>query len=289
MSLAGKSAVVTGAGQGIGRAIAVELARQGAAVVVNDITTEKCAATLAEITAAGGSAVAHGADISTFAGAQATIEAAVSAFGKIDILVNNAGILRDRMSFNLSEADWDAVINVCLKGSFACAQAAARHMKAQGAGRIINITSRSGLRGNVGQANYAAAKAGVLGLTRTMSLEMKRYGVTVNAICPRAETDMVASIPDAVKAAKDAGWQGASIRRRGSAEDVAPMIAYVASDATAEMTGQVIGIGGDKISLWTHPDEIAEAFKPGGWSYEDLGQLFASSVGFQLQKLDKRD
>lgn len=289
MSLEGKSAVVTGAGQGIGRAIAFELARHGASVVVNDISADKATATAAEICATGAKAIADGSDISTFAGANQAVEAAVQAFGRIDILVNNAGILRDRMSWNLSEAEWDAVINVCLKGTFACAQAAARHMKRQESGRIINITSRTGLRGNIGQANYAAAKAGVLGLTRTMSLEMKKFGVTVNAVCPRAETDMVASIPDAVKAAKDAGWKGSSIRRRGSAKDVAPMIAYLATDEAAEVNGQVIGIGGDKIALWTHPDEIAEAFKPGGWSLGDLQQTFRSSVGFHLQKLDKRD
>jgi len=289
MKLLGKTALVTGAGQGIGRAIAHELARHGAQVMVNDITADRAAATMAEIVDAGGKALADGNDISTFAGADAAVQGTIAAFGGIDVLVNNAGILRDRMSWNLSEAEWDAVINVCLKGTFACSQAAARHMRGQGSGRIINITSRSGLRGNVGQSNYAAAKAGVLGLTRTMSLELKRNGVSVNAVCPRAETEMVASIPDAVKAAKDAGWQGSSIRRRGSAEDVAPMIAYLASEGAGDITGQVIGVGGDKISLWTHPDEIAEAFKPGGWSFADLEEMFRSSVGFRLQTLEKRD
>lgn len=289
MSIKGKAALVTGAGQGIGRAIAMELALHGVQVLVNDIAADKARQTVADIQASGGIAEPNGSNIATFSGAEQAVGDTIKAFGTIDVLVNNAGILRDRMSFNLGEDEWDAVINVCLKGTFACAHFAARHMRQQMSGRIINITSRSGLRGNVGQANYAAAKAGVLGLTRTMSLEMKKYGVTVNAVCPRAETEMVASIPDEVKAAKDASWKGSSIRRRGTAEDVAPMIAYLASDSTQDITGQVIGIGGDKISLWTHPDEIAEAFMPGGWSFPDLEQLFRSSVGFRLQTLDKRD
>lgn len=289
MTLIGKATVVTGAGQGIGQAIAKEMARLGSSVIVNDINSDKAEATAAEIRSAGGRARSDFSDISTIAGAEAVVNSAIENFGSIDVLVNNAGILRDRMSFNLSEADWDTVINVCLKGTFACSQAASRWMRKAQKGRIINVTSRTGLRGNVGQANYAAAKAGVLGLTRTMSLELKRYGVTVNAISPRAETDMVASIPDEVKAAKDAQWKGSAIRRRGSPEDIAPVVAFIASDATEAMTGQIIGIGGDKLSLWSHPDEVAEAFKVGGWSFEDLQELFFSSVGFKLQTLDKRD
>ena len=289
MLLSGKAAVVTGAGQGIGAAIAQALAAAGAQVVVNDINAAAADAMTRKITEAGGTAVADHHDIATFAGGEGVVGACIARFGTIDILVNNAGILRDRMSFNMSEAEWDAVIAVCLKGTFACARAAAQHMRKAGSGRIINITSRSGLRGAAGQANYAAAKAGVLGLTRTMCQELRKYGVTVNAVSPRAETEMTDSVPEAVRAQKDAAWAGSSVVRRGRPEQVAPVVVYLASDEAADVNGQVVGIGGDKLSLWSHPTEVAEAFVFGGWDVERLRDLFRTSVGFELQSVGNKD
>lgn len=290
MQLASKVAVVTGAGQGIGRAVARALAAEGASVVVNDVQAAKAQVVAQEIRDAGGRALADTNSIATMAGAEALINACVAEYGTVDVLVNNAGVLRDRMSFNMSESEWDDVIDVCLKGTFMCTRFAVRDMRARGtAGRIINISSRSGLRGNVGQANYAAAKAGVLGFTRTVSQELAKYGITVNAVVPRAVTDMTDSIPENVKKAKDASWAGTSVRKRGTPEDVAPIILYLALDESSGITGQVIGLGGDKLSLWSHPTEVAEAFVFGGWNLETLRTLFKTSVGYQLQSVGNKD
>ena len=290
MVLEGKAAVVTGAGQGIGAALAQALAREGALVVANDIEAARAEATAAAIRAGGGTAVADPSDISSFSGADAVVDACVRAYGRIDVMVNNAGILRDRMSFNMSQADWDAVIAVCLTGSFACARAAVRWMRAEKvAGRIINVSSRAGLRGSVGQANYAAAKAGVLGLTRSMSQEVAKYGITVNAIVPRAVTDMTESIPAERKAIKDAGWAGSSITLRGTPAQVAPAVVYLASDEADWVNGQVVGIAGDKLSLWTHPTEAVEAYMPGGWSLQAFRELFRGTAGTVLQSLGPKD
>jgi NAD(P)-dependent dehydrogenase (short-subunit alcohol dehydrogenase family) len=288
--LQNKASAVTGSGQGIGRAIAKALAAEGASVVVNDINFANAEKVAAEIVEAGGRAVADGSDISTMHGAEAMVNHCVEAFSGIDILVNNAGILRDRMSFNMSEEEWDAVQAVCLKGTFACTKFASNHMRAQGrGGRIINIASRSGLRGNVGQANYAAAKAGVLGFTRTVCQELKKYGITVNAISPRAVTDMTNSVPEEVKKKKDASWVGTSVRKRGEPENVAPLAVFLALDESDWINGQVVGLGGDKLSLWSHPHEVAEAFIFGGWNVDNLRSLFKTSVGYELQSVGNKD
>lgn len=290
MLLNSKAAVVTGAGQGIGRAIAKALAAQGAQVVVNDIQTENADQVVAEIVAAGGQAVADSSNIATMAGAEAVVARAVEAFGGIDILVNNAGVLRDRMSFNMTELEWDQVVDVCLKGTFMCTKFASLQMRKQDrGGRVINITSRAGLRGIVGQANYAAAKAGVLGFTRTVCQELQKYGITVNAVSPRAETAMTDSIPEHVKQAKDANWVGSAVRKRGTPDEVAPVVVFLALEESAWINGQVIGLGGDKLSLWSHPAEVAEAFSFGGWDLERLRSLFKSSVGYQPQSVGNKD
>ncbi len=290
MLLSNKVALVTGAGQGIGATLARALADVGASVIVNDINHEKADEVAQAIAASGGRAIAQHSDISTFGGADAAVQAAIDAYGRIDILVNNAGILRDRMSFNMTEAEWDQVIAVCLKGTFACARAAVREMRRIGeGGRIINIASRSGLRGSIGQANYAAAKAGVLGLTRTLCQEVSKFGITVNAISPRAVTDMTNSIPEHIRKKKDASWADTSVVRRGSPEQVAPAVVYLASDEADWISGQVIGIGGDKLSLWSHPREVAEAFVFGGWSVENMRTMFRSSVASELQSVGNKD
>ncbi|MGB3289327.1 MAG: SDR family NAD(P)-dependent oxidoreductase [Burkholderiaceae bacterium] len=290
MLLSNKVALVTGSGQGIGEGLARALAAYGAKVVVNDVNQEKADAVAQSIRESGGTAVAQHSDISTFAGADTAVQAAVQAYGRLDILVNNAGILRDRMSFNMNEDEWDAVIAVCLKGTFACARYAIQEMRRAGeGGRIINITSRSGLRGSVGQANYAAAKAGVLGLTRTLCQEVSKYGITVNAVSPRAVTDMTNSVPDEVRKKKDASWSGTSVVRRGTPDQVAPAVVYLASDEAAGITGQVVGLGGDKLSLWSHPKETVEAFIFGGWTVENMQEMFLSSVGSELQSVGNKD
>jgi 3-oxoacyl-[acyl-carrier protein] reductase len=210
------------------------------------------------------------------------IDRCLADFDAIDILVNNAGILRDRMSFNTSAADWDAVIAVCLTGTFACSRAAVRWLRDEKRpGRIINLTSRSGLRGNVGQANYAAAKAGVLGITRTMAQEVIKYGITVNAISPRAETAMTASIPVDVAAKRDSQLTHVGVRRRGTRGNRTGG-GVLALDESAWINGQVVGIGGDKLSLWSHPKEVAEAFSFGGWSLQQLRDNFKATVGYEF-------
>src|SRR5690606_2490049 len=194
------------------------------------------------------------------------------------------------MSFNMSQADWDAVVAVCLTGAFACSRAAVRWMRAEKVpGRIINVSSRAGVRGSIGQANYAAAKAGVLGLTRTMAQELVKYGITVNAIVPRAVTDMTDSIPAERKAAKDASWAGSSITLRGTPAQVAPAVVYLASDEADWVNGQVVGIAGDKLSLWTHPTEAVEAYMPGGWTLQQLRELARPTLGPALQGLGTKD
>lgn len=280
MMVEGKAAIVTGSGQGIGLAVAELLAAEGARVVINDINASAADTAAARIRSAGREAVADHEDISTFEGAERLVAHCVEAFGAVDILVNNAGVLRDRMSYNMSEAEWDLVMDVCLKGTFACSRFAAREMRAKGnGGRIINVTSRSGLRGILGQSNYAAAKAGVVGLTRVMCQELSKSGITVNAISPRAETAMTHTIPDSVRAARDAAWAESSINLRGTPEQVAPLVVFLASKHGAGISGQVIGLGGDKLSLWTHPTESAEAYMPGGWSAKQIAELFSTSVG----------
>ena len=289
MLLEGKAGVVTGSGQGIGRAVVKAMALEGASVIVNDVNAENVAQVVAEIEAAGGKAKGIVASVAEMAGAREIIDGCVSQFGKIDFLVNNAGILRDRMVFNMSEEEWDAVIAVHLKGTFGCTHYACRYMKAQQSGHIINTTSRSGLRGRIGQANYSAAKAGLVGFTLAVAQEMKRYGVTCNAICPRAETGMTATIPEEMRKARDAAWQGTGVRLRGGPEDIAPVAIFLASDEAAGITGQIVGIGGDKLSLWSHHKEIRETFMPGGWTAEKVKSLFRTTVGYQLEVIDLAD
>jgi len=244
--LDGKIAVVTGAGGGIGRGHARLLAAEGARVVVNDLDGERAAATVAEIVAAGGTATASDHNVSTWSGGSTLIDHAVDTYGALDVLVNNAGILRDAMSFNMTEDDWDAVIDVHLKGHMSTCHAAAQHWRERGKagappnGRIINTASESGLFGQAGQANYSAAKAGIISMTIVLARELKKYGVTANVVCPRALTRMTESMPGAAEYMQGPEWEP---------DNIAPLVCFLASEAAAEVSGQVFVMWGTRIHL----------------------------------------
>jgi len=272
--LDGKSAVITGAGNGIGRATALLFAREGARVVVNDLGGSRSGeggahgtadAVVEEIRAAGGNAVASYDSVSTEAGARAIVETAVREYGRIDVLVNNAGILRDKTLLKLEVAQWDAVLDVHLKGTFLCTQAAATVMKDQGGGRIVNTTSVSGLLGNFGQANYSAAKAGIYGLTRTASIELQRYRIFVNAVAPIAKTRMTEDLPMFAKIADTL-----------SPEHVAPAHLFLASDLAGDRTGIVLAVAGARLSVYKVV-ESAGQFKEadgGVWTAAEIADHF---------------
>lgn len=284
--LDGKVAIVTGSGRGLGLAYAQELARQGAAVVINDVDEATAADAVAAIEAGGGRAAAVAAPVGPTETAEQLVRTAVDTFGRLDILVTNAGVLRDTVLWKMSDDDFDTVINVHLRGTFTCVRAAATWMRENEVpGRIIAIGSPTGQRGNFGQTNYAAAKAGIVGMVRTWALELKRAGITANAVIPVAATAMTATVPyfAAAVEAEAAGEPMPPFFRHdlgfGTSDDVAGLIAYLASDAAAGVTGQAIGIGGDRLQLWSHPEPVATAFHDGGWSYDDLAAGFGDVVG----------
>lgn len=271
--LDGKVAIVTGAGNGIGRSHALLFAKEGAKVVVNDLggprdgsASDSSAAekVVAEIKAAGGSAAANHDNVATAEGAAGIVKSAVDAFGRVDIVVNNAGILRDKTFLKMEEPNFDAVISVHLKGTFLVSQAAVKQMVAQGeGGRVVNTTSVSGMMGNFGQANYAAAKAGIYGLTRTMSIELQKHRITVNALAPIAKTRMTEDLPMFQKG-----------RESMTPEHIAPAALFLASPLCGDRTGYVLAVAGarmyafkvvetagkfkdDAAGVWT-PQEIAD-------------------------------
>ncbi|MGZ9930691.1 3-oxoacyl-ACP reductase [Streptomyces sp. NC-S4] len=286
LPLEGLSAIVTGAGRGLGRAEAIELARLGASVVVNDFgqsgrdgSGEASAApaeeVAAEIRAAGGRAVAHLGDVADFEQARELVGLAVSRFGKLDVLVNNAGILRDRMVFSMSEEEWDSVIRVHLKGHFNTTHFAAAHWrersKAAGGpvyGRIVNTSSEAFLGGSAGQPNYAAAKGGIVGLTTSTALALAKYGVTANAICPRARTRMTEDV-----------FAGFQVPEEGkldalAPEHVAPLVGYLASPAAARANGQLFVVHGGIVAVMERP-KVAAKFDTAkeSFSFEELDEL----------------
>ena len=283
MLLTGKVAVVTGSGRGIGRGIAIALAREGASVVVNDVgcaldgggdeadpATEVCA----EIAAFGGRAVPNHDSVSDFAAAEQIVRCAVRTFGRIDILVNNAGIVRDRSIGKMTEEDFDAVLAVHLKGSFNCGRHAIPLMREQGYGRIVNITSSAGLRGNFGQTNYAAAKAALMGITFTWAVELGKYGITVNALAPSGMTRMVGSMP---------GMGSRAVSPEMDPDLNAPMVAYLASEKAAHVNGQVFGRRAYSFTLFQTPRPIAAMYKPGGWTPEEIAAGFDAAFAEHLQ------
>ncbi|MBZ4488353.1 SDR family oxidoreductase [Microbacterium sp. cx-55] len=295
MSLDGKVAIVTGSGRGLGLAYAQELARQGAAVVINDVDADTAAEAVASIESAGGTAVAVVAPVGSSETAKELVRTAVDTFGRLDILVTNAGVLRDTVLWKMSDDDFDTVIGVHLRGTFTCVREAATYMREnQIAGRIICIGSPTGQRGNFGQTNYAAAKAGIVGMVRTWALELKKAGITANAVIPVAATAMTATVPyfAAAVEADAAGAPMPAFYRHdlgfGTSDDVSGLIAYLASDAASGVTGQAIGVGGDRIQLWSHPEPVVTAYRDGGWTYAALEDEFPAVIGDHAQSVGER-
>jgi len=273
--LEGKVAIVTGAGGGIGREHALTFAREGAKVVVNDLGSDRHGGgkgaemadkTVADIKAAGGEATASYDSVTTREGADGILWTALNKYGHLDILVNNAGILRDKTLLNMSDQDFDLVIEVHLRGTFLCTQAAGRVFKAQGkGGRIVNTTSLSGLLGNFGQGNYSAAKGGIYSLTRTASMEFQRMGVTVNAIAPVALTRMTQDLQM---------FKGLTAEQIGP-QYVAPVAAFLASDLAADITGVVVGVQGPKIFVYKMVEGEGVTREGGPWSAAEIKERWA--------------
>jgi NAD(P)-dependent dehydrogenase (short-subunit alcohol dehydrogenase family) len=273
--VAGKVAIVTGAGRGIGRGIALLLAQEGARVVVCDIGTSldgagtdtgPAQAVVNEIKKAGGEAIASTASISEPGNAEKIVAAALDHFGRVDILVNNAGILRDRIFHRMSWSDWSDVINVHLHGSFAMSRACATHFREQNSGSIVHMTSTSGLVGNFGQANYMAAKMGIVGLSRGIALDMARFNVRSNCIAPFAWTRMIDSIPAETEQEKE---RIARIRDM-TPEKIAPLTVYLASDRAEGITGQIFSVRNNEIYLFNQNRPIRAIHRADGWTPEKL-------------------
>jgi 3-oxoacyl-[acyl-carrier protein] reductase len=284
--LKGKVAVVTGSSRGLGRAYAVALAQAGAKVVVNGTAADAVQEVVRQIKKGGGEAVGCVESVASWEGAQRLIQCCLDNFSRIDILVNNAGIARDRTLVNMTEQEWDEVINVHLKGTFACGKFAALAMREQKGGRIINVTSSAGLRGNFGQTNYAAAKAGIVAMTLTWALELGRYGITVNAIRAAARTRMTEPlIQRAVQQARESGKTAASPEEMGfyPPEAAAPLVVFLASDQADWINGQVIAIDGPRLVLWSHPKPGRTAYMFPGWSVDTLLRYFRTTVGTELE------
>ena len=286
--LEGKVAAVTGAGRGIGRGEAMALAEVGAKVVVNDLggagdgsgsDAAPAQQVVDEIKAAGGEAVANFGSVAEVEGAEAIVQTAIDNYGRIDILVNNAGILRDRMVFNMSDDEWDIIQKVHLYGHFYCARAACRHMRSQKWGRIINTSSTAGLASTFGQANYGAAKEGIIGLTRQISRDMAKYNVTCNAIRPAAATRLTLN-PDLIAAWERAGrTEAKKSTEANQPDDIAPFIVFLCSDEASNISGRTFDVAGGAISLYTEPIPEKTIFKEGRWSVDELRQLVPASLG----------
>ncbi len=275
MLLKDRVAIVTGSGRGIGRDIALALAAQGARVVVNDIGGSErgynpdgsvAASVVEEIAARGGTAIANTQSIAVYADAERMVSQAVEAFGRLDIVVNNAGILRDSIFHKMSEADWDAVLSVHLKGSFNLSRAAAGVFRERGSGSFIHMTSTAGLIGAVGQANYASAKMGVVGMSRSIAMDMDRFGVRSNCIAPFAWSRLVGTVPvgDAANAEK------LDQMKRLTPDKIAPLVVALASDAAKDVSGQIFAVRGNEMFLMSQPRPVRSAHCGDGWTPEKV-------------------
>lgn len=275
--LDGKAAVVTGAGRGIGKGHVLQLAKAGASVVVNDIDADVAAEVVAEIKALGGNAIGNTGNVGDKAGADSIVAACVEAFGKIDIMMANAGIARDRTFLKMSEEDFDTVMNIHVKGTFLCHQAAALQMKDQGAGGCLVSTVSAAHFGNFGQVNYAGAKGAIASMTYTMAMELARYGIRANAISPSGTTRMSDTYigPDGKKHPMpyiDPELNG-------------PVLVYLCSDEGNYISGQIFGTGGERIALLNQPKYGHTLFMPGGWTIEEVQKNFKNNLGNKLEPL----
>lgn len=293
MMLEGKVAIVTGAGGGIGREIALAMALAGASVVVNDIGASltgegPTSATPGEQTVAiihqrGGKAVANTDSVAEWASAQRIVVQAMEAFGRIDIVVNNAGILRDQIFHKMSPEEWLTVINVHLNGSFFVSRAAAEHFRKQGSGAYVHMTSTSGLIGNFGQANYSAAKLGVAALSKSIALDMQRFGVRSNCIAPFAWSRMTSSIPSTTDAEK------ARVARlqQMTPDKNAPLAVFLASDAAKEVSGQIFAARHNELFLFSQPRPIRSTHSAGGWTPETIAETALPALRSHFLPLDR--
>lgn len=295
MHLHNKVGIVTGSGQGLGFAYARDLARRGASVVVNEIDSDAADAAVDAIRQAGGTAHAVPGAVGSSETAQALVDGAVERFGRLDIMVTNAGILRDKVLWKMTDDDFDQVVTVHLRGTFTCVRAAAIRMREQGnGGRIICVGSPAGQLGNFGQTNYSGAKAGIVGMVRTWAMELARAEITVNAVVPVAATPMTETVPflkPYVEALRH-GQPLPPIARRelgfGGPEDAAGVVSFLASDQAAEITGQAVGIGGDRIALWSHPDMVAHAYRDGGWDAEAIAVQWPTTFADRQQSVGEQ-
>ena len=287
-----KVVIVTGSGNGIGRDFALAMAARGAKLVVNDVGASvsgegkdagPAQKVVDEIKAKGGTAVANTDSVSEWESANRIVKAAIDSFGRIDVVVNNTGILRDRFFFNMSVEEWKAVIDVHLNGSFYVSRAAAPYFKSQSSGRYINMTSTSGLIGNFGQANYAAAKLGIAALSKSMALDMAKFKVTSNCISPFAWSRMIGTIP------AETPDQKARVEKLKSMETakIAPLAVYLASEASQDVTGQIFAVRANEIFLMGQSRPLRSVHRSAGWTPESIGEQAIPAMRAQFYALDR--